>query len=111
VWQSWNGSRAERLRLRACERNIRDKFLGKDSFKSRFMESMIGFLTPSAEAYAKGIVPLLVSPDLEGRSGAMFNQKGDAILPSPTVSDSSHVKEFMTASERLVSRVNVALRQ
>jgi hypothetical protein len=28
------------------------------------------------------MVPLLVTPDIEGRSGAMFDKKGQAILPS-----------------------------
>jgi hypothetical protein len=48
----------------------------------------------------------LVSPDLEGLSGALFDRKGLAILPSPKLTD-SYVREFMAASEALVSRANV----
>jgi NAD(P)-dependent dehydrogenase (short-subunit alcohol dehydrogenase family) len=85
--------------------NIRDNFFGKDSFKSRFMETMIGFFTPSPETYAERITPLLVSPDLEAHSGAMFNQKGVAIIPSQKLSDRAHVSSFLAESEALVARV------
>ncbi|ATB28289.1 oxidoreductase [Melittangium boletus] len=84
--------------------NIRDNFFGKDSFKSRFMETLIGFFTPSPETYAARITPLLVSPDLEGHSGALFNQKGFAIMPSPTLADGAHVAKFLAESEALVAR-------
>lgn len=85
--------------------NIRDNFLGKDSLKSRFMETVIGFFTPTPETYGERISPLLVSPDLEGHSGAMFNQKGEAILPSPKLADAERVARFLAESEALVARV------
>jgi hypothetical protein len=37
----------------------------------------------------------------------MFNQKGQAILPSPKLTDSSYVNTFITGSEALVSRAKV----
>jgi NAD(P)-dependent dehydrogenase (short-subunit alcohol dehydrogenase family) len=83
---------------------IRDNFLGKDSFKSRVVEALIAFLMPSPERYAERITPLLVSPDLEPFSGAMFNQKGEAIEPSPKLADSAHVSKFLAESEALVAR-------
>jgi NAD(P)-dependent dehydrogenase (short-subunit alcohol dehydrogenase family) len=83
---------------------IRDNFLGKDSLKSRFIETLIGWFTPTPEAYAQRITPLLVSPDLEGHSGAMFNQKGDAIEPSPQLLDDAHVAKFLAQSQSLVAR-------
>jgi NAD(P)-dependent dehydrogenase (short-subunit alcohol dehydrogenase family) len=89
--------------------NIRDNFFGKDTLKSRLTESMIGLLTPSPEKYAERIAPLLVSPDLEGHSGALFDRKGNAILPSPKLLDPSHVTAFLTASEALVSRTGLQL--
>jgi NAD(P)-dependent dehydrogenase (short-subunit alcohol dehydrogenase family) len=85
--------------------NIRDNLLGQGSLKSRFMETIIGWLTPSPEAYADRIVPLLVSPDLEAHSGAMFNQKGDAIEPSPKLVDRAHVGNYLAESQALVARV------
>jgi hypothetical protein len=68
---------------------------------------MIGVLTPSAETYAERLTPLLVSPDLEAHSGAMFDQKCFAILPSPKLMGASYVNAFIAASEALVSRANV----
>ena len=56
--------------------NIRDNFLGEGTLKSRVIEWLIGLLAPSAETYAENLTPLLVSPDLEGHSGAMFDRKG-----------------------------------
>ncbi|MDI3285622.1 SDR family NAD(P)-dependent oxidoreductase [Polyangium sp. 15x6] len=84
--------------------NIRDNFFGKDTLKSRIMETMIGLMTPSPETYAERLAPLLVSPDLEAHSGAMFNQKGFAILPTPKLTDGSYVRAFLAASEALVPR-------
>ncbi|AMP39801.1 MULTISPECIES: SDR family NAD(P)-dependent oxidoreductase [Ralstonia solanacearum species complex] len=87
---------------------IRDNFFGKDSLKSRVAESLIGLLTPTADAYAQRIAPLLVSPDIEGHSGALFNRKGQAILPSPGLTE-DYIGTFMSASEALLSRTGVRL--
>lgn len=86
--------------------NIRDNFFGKDSLKSRIAETLIGWMTPSAEGYAQHIVPLLASRDIETHSGAMFNRKGQAILPSPGLTD-THVQQFLAASEALVARAGI----
>ncbi|MCL9849494.1 SDR family NAD(P)-dependent oxidoreductase [Ralstonia solanacearum P673] len=86
--------------------NIRDNFFGKDSLKSRVMETLIGLLTPTADTYARRIAPLLLAPDIESHSGAMFNGKGQAILPSPGLSD-GHIRKFIAASEALVARTGV----
>jgi hypothetical protein len=83
--------------------NIRDNFLGEGSFKSRFMETMIGFFTPSPEAYAERITPLLVSPDIEAHTGAMFDQKGDAIDPTPALTDQEHVERFLSESRAMLT--------
>lgn len=84
--------------------NIRDNFLGKDSLKSRFTETLIGWLAPTPEDYGDRIAPLLVSPDIEAHSGALFNRKGDAILPSPKLEDNAHVSRFFAEAEALVER-------
>lgn len=86
--------------------NIRDNFFGKGSLKSRVMETLIGLLTPSADTYAQRFTPLLLTPDIEGHSGAMFNSKGQAILPSAGLTD-EHLRKFMAASEALVSRTGI----
>ncbi|WP_224371262.1 SDR family NAD(P)-dependent oxidoreductase [Hyalangium versicolor] len=86
--------------------NIRSNFLGEGTLRFRFTEWMIGLLAPSAEAYAETVTPLLVTPDLEGHSGAMFDKKGLAILPSAGLRD-DHVRAFLADSEALVARANV----
>lgn len=86
--------------------NIRDNFFGKDSLKSRVMESLIGLFTPTAEAYAQRITPLLLTPDIEKHSSSMFNSKGQAILPSPGLT-SEHIDKFMSASEALLVRTGI----
>jgi hypothetical protein len=60
-----------------------------------------GVVTQSPQTYAKRIVPLLFAPELEGRSGVMFNNKARPILPSRGF-DKAHVERFMTASEALL---------
>ena len=85
--------------------NIRSNFLGGRKLLSGFVEWVIGLLNPSPETYARNIAPLLVSPDIEERSGAMFDQKGRAIQPSSGLT-SSHVHAFLAASEALTSRAN-----
>jgi NAD(P)-dependent dehydrogenase (short-subunit alcohol dehydrogenase family) len=83
--------------------NIRDNFFGKDTLKSRLMEWMIGMLTPTGDEYARRITPLLLSPDLTGRSGIMFNNKAEAIHTS-TGLNQEYVRQFMAASEALIGR-------
>ena len=87
--------------------DIRSNLFGGDTLLYRSTEWMIGLLAPSAETYAERLTPLLVSPDLEGRSGAMFNRKGLAILPTPKLTDSSYVNAFIATSEALVSRASI----
>lgn len=87
--------------------NIRSNFFGKNSIKSRVIESIIGLLTISPQTYAKRIMPLLVSQDIEKYNGAMFNQKGQAIMPSEGLS-SSHREAFIAASEELLKRFTSA---
>jgi NAD(P)-dependent dehydrogenase (short-subunit alcohol dehydrogenase family) len=83
--------------------NIRANLMGENSLKHRFTEWMIGVLAPSADLYAKRLTPLLFAPELETRSGALFDRKCRPILPSPKLTE-SHVNRFMAASEALASR-------
>jgi NAD(P)-dependent dehydrogenase (short-subunit alcohol dehydrogenase family) len=87
---------------------IRKNRMG-DSAMSRFMEWMIGLMTASPETYAERIGPLLVSPELDGHDGALFDEKGNPILPSPKLTDANYVSVFIAKSEALVDRVNVRL--
>jgi NAD(P)-dependent dehydrogenase (short-subunit alcohol dehydrogenase family) len=81
--------------------NIRGNLFGQGSARHRLAEALIGLMTPSADTYARRITPLLVSPDLEGRTGLMFDRRGHAILASPKLTD-GHIDAFMTASKALI---------
>jgi NAD(P)-dependent dehydrogenase (short-subunit alcohol dehydrogenase family) len=83
--------------------DIRNNFLGEGTLKSRVTEWMIELLSAGPDTYARRMTPLLVSPDLEGHSGAMFDQKGNAILPTAKLTDASYVNAFIAASEALVA--------
>lgn len=85
--------------------NIRSNYLGKSRFFG-LLEWAIGLFNPTPEEYARRIVPLLVTADIEGRSGALFNKKGQAIQPSSGLTD-AHMSEFLAASEALVARAGV----
>lgn len=84
--------------------NIRSNLLGENSLKHRTMEWIIGLLTPNVESYAKQVVPLLVSPGIEGHSGTMFDSKARAIMPSAAMTP-GYVKEVIDSSEQLITRV------
>ncbi|HEX2011047.1 MAG TPA: SDR family NAD(P)-dependent oxidoreductase [Roseateles sp.] len=86
---------------------IRSNFLGGNKFLFALLEGLIGLFRPTAEAYAERIVPLLLAPALEGRSGALFDRKARAILPSAGLTD-AHINAFLAASQALVARTRQA---
>ncbi|MBS1023558.1 SDR family NAD(P)-dependent oxidoreductase [Gluconobacter cerinus] len=88
--------------------SIRSNLMGADSLKHRIMEWLIGKLAPSADDYAARILPLLVSPDLDQRSGAFFNRKAQAILPSEGMNE-TYSKRYIAASEALIAKADVSL--
>lgn len=83
--------------------NIRSNFLGANSFKFKLMEWFVSMISMGTKNYAERLTPLLVSPAIENYSGAMFNQKGDAILPSKGLTD-EYIEKFMTASNLLIDK-------
>lgn len=83
--------------------DIRSNYLGEGSVTHRLTETLIGLLGQSPAAYAKQIVPLLFTPDLDGHTGVMFNNKARPILPSKGL-DKDRVDRFMTASDTLLRR-------
>lgn len=82
---------------------IRGNYLGEASWKHRLAETLIGWFTPTPEAYAARVLPLLFAPELEGRSGVHFNQKVVAIRPTDGMTP-DHVDRFLAASTALVDR-------
>ena len=83
--------------------NIRSNFMGANSFKFRAVEWLVSLVAMRTQRYAEQLTPLLVSPDIENYSGAMFDQKGNAILASPGLTR-AHIDKFMYASDLLVER-------
>jgi NAD(P)-dependent dehydrogenase (short-subunit alcohol dehydrogenase family) len=83
--------------------SIRSNFMGEGSLKHRLVEGLIGLITPTPERYAARILPLLVAPELDGRSGAMFGKKGTAILPTEGF-DAAHVERFVEGMDALLER-------
>lgn len=82
---------------------IRSNFLGEGSLKHRIVEWVIGAMMQSPERYAQRIAPLLMSPDISGFSGALFNNKGLEIEPSNAM-NSQYVTDYVAASEALAMR-------
>lgn len=99
--QRWPNADFYGLNPGLIKTNIRDNLLGGDTLKSRLLEGLIGLLTPTPEAYAHRIVPLLLAPQLDGQSGALFNRKGQAILPSRGMTG-EHIGAFTRAAQALV---------
>ncbi|CAK7893770.1 hypothetical protein CAAN1_02S09296 [[Candida] anglica] len=87
--------------------NIRDNFLGENTWKSRIVEFFIGKFSQNADTYARNITPLIVSPSIEKFSGAMFNNKGKSILASAGITD-EYAQRFMVESAKLVARAKTA---
>lgn len=83
--------------------NIRQNVLSGNQWLFRFIEGMIGLLSPTAETYAARLLPLLTSPDLSGCSGLLFNRSGQAILPSPGLTP-RYVEQFMLATAALIEK-------
>jgi hypothetical protein len=75
------------------------------------MERMLGHTSVSPEEYTGTVAPLRLSPDLEGRSGAMVDQERFAILPSPKLTDLAHAGAFLARSEELVAGAGLSLGQ
>lgn len=87
--------------------DIRSNFLGGSKVLFALVEGLIGLMTPTAGTYAQRIVPLLLAPELEGRSGVLFNHKAQAILPSAGLTR-AHTHAFLAESQALVERTQVA---
>lgn len=81
--------------------NIRDNLLGAGSWKSYIIEGIIGLFNKNAEQYAQAIVPLLVTPKINGRSGTIYNASGQGIPKSKEMT-TAYASRFVEASEELL---------
>jgi hypothetical protein len=84
--------------------NIRAAVLGQGTFGQKIAETIIGFLFPRVEGYARALAPLLLSPEIETHSGAMFNRNGDAIHASANLESTPLLPRIIGKSEELAQR-------
>ena len=87
--------------------DIRANYLGEGSLKHRVIEGLLGLFTPTPETYAERVLPLLVAPELDAHSGAMFDPKGQPILRSPGL-DAARVRAVIEASDALLARATAS---
>jgi NAD(P)-dependent dehydrogenase (short-subunit alcohol dehydrogenase family) len=83
--------------------DIRSNFLGAGSITHKLVETTVGIFMQSPETYAKRMVPLLFSPELEGRAGLMFGHKAHPIRPTQGL-DRAYVDRYLSAAETLLGR-------
>lgn len=88
--------------------DIRSNFLEGNNVFFKALEKVLGWFITKPDEYAERITPVLFAKELNDHSGAMFDAKGNPILPTPSL-DAGHVRSFIGASEALVSRTGVAL--
>lgn len=85
---------------------IRSQLFGGKKWLYHLIERLTDFMTKDPNAYAATIAPLLIAPELGGRSGAMFDAKARAILPS-TWLDRDATRRVIEASEALLQRTSL----
>ena len=83
--------------------DIRSNYMGHRKWLFSLVEVAIRLFSQDPETYARRIVPLMVSPDLEDASGVLFDSKGRAVMPSEGMTE-SHRMHFMAGSDRLLAR-------
>ena len=87
--------------------NIMSGMLGTGTPALKLHRTIVGLLFQSAETYAGKILPLLLTPEIEDHSGAMFNRHAVAIQSNPWLLRGQHVQRVTQESEKLVERDGV----
>jgi hypothetical protein len=83
---------------------IRENWMGRDGGLSyRLFEGAVGLFLQSPDQYARRVVPLLFTPELNGRSGILFNRKARPTSPSKGF-DAAYVTGYMIATTQLLNR-------
>ncbi len=82
---------------------IRENWMGRDrGLGYRLFEGAVGLFLQSPDQYARRVVPLLFTPELNGSSGILFNRKGRPTSPSKGF-DAAYVARVMSATNRLLT--------
>lgn len=84
--------------------NIRDNYLGENSWASKVLEFFIGWIYKSPEQYAEIITPLLTDPTLDADSGTFYNDKAKKIPASKGLTKEYADKYIRKSKELLESK-------
>lgn len=85
--------------------NVMAGALGQAFFGLRVQQTLVGSLVQSAETYAEKVVPLVVHPAMQDRSGSLFNRHAQLIEPNPWLVADDHCTRGAEAAEALSPRV------
>jgi len=86
----------------AIKTEIRDNFLGKGSWLSWVVESLIGLFTKSAESYAENtLLSVLASPTLEDQPGLLTDSSRFILPQNPFLADSKNLNRLIEESAKL----------
>ena len=83
--------------------DIRKNFLG-GGMKQKVFETVIGLITTSAKTYGQRTAMLMMSQELRGTSGLLFNQKCREIQANPWCNE-ANVEAFLAQSDLVVNKV------
>ncbi|MFH4619848.1 oxidoreductase [Vibrio furnissii] len=84
--------------------NIRTNFLGEKKWLFNMLEGVIGLLSPTPEQYADNILPTMFAHDLDQHNGALFNRKGQALLPSEGIDSPNYMNSFVEQARVLIQK-------
>ena len=87
--------------------DIRTGLTGKGSILTNFIEFILSVIYPDADTYAKSLLGVIQSEDLENRTGLMINRNMDIIHTSKQFKDPSFVQKVIQASKKIVDKVLV----
>jgi NAD(P)-dependent dehydrogenase (short-subunit alcohol dehydrogenase family) len=83
---------------------IRENWMGRDGgLGYRLFEGAVGLFLQSPDQYARRVLPLLFTAELNGRTGIVFNRKGRPTSPSKGF-DAAYVARVMNATNQLLTR-------
>lgn len=81
--------------------NIRDNYLGKNSWVSKVLESFIGWFNKSPEQYAEIITPLLTNSALDADNGSFYDNNAKKI-PASKGFDKEYADKYIRKSKELL---------
>jgi hypothetical protein len=88
---------------------IRDGYLGKDTWFSYAVESLIGLFCQSAETFAeKTLLPLMVAPELDSANKMLIDSDGTLLPANPFLAQTENYDRVIMESVALIDRAKAA---